>query len=982
MPDARPRTDAALRSRSLSDRAVVALALATVAGARLPSSMPLLVVPAVVVLALVVRRPALLMFGAALLASELSSRAWSGLAAPRLGPVAGWATLVSDPEPTNRGVRVDVRLETGRYEAIAFGSAAGQLRRRAAGEAVELEGTARIASADAQRWLHPRHIGATLHVASVGAFAPGGPVTRLANRFRRTLERGAASLSTDHRALFSGFVLGDDREQRADITDDFRGSGLSHLLAVSGQNVAFVLALASPLLRRLRITGRFATTVALLAFFALVTRFEPSVIRASAMAGLAAFAAALGREASGIRVLALAVTGLVLIDPLLVHSLGFALSVGAAAGILMAGPVVVRHLPGPRWLATGLGITAGAQVGVAPFLLPAFGGIPVASLPANLLAAPAAGPLVAWGMTAGVAAGLLQPWTGDGIPGLLHIPTVALVSWIAAVARTASQLPLGELRAAHALVLFAACGALVLGRSSPSSRPWRSIAAMAGSSVVTALAGAAVVATVAAAMYTAVHPPRTHTRPAVGAELWIGPRGSDAVLVLDGRARASPVLEGVRRTGVRRLALLALTSIKANGDGYETARSIIDRYRPAVVLVPATLADMMPGTTPARAGDSYQVGNAVVSLERVTPDEFEVVHRGSRSSHRSGTRAAIGRPLDVTDGLRRMSHGFTEDGVGRRAPNRRPNVRPTRPPCAPSERRRPAPAVASAPMFLDLGARRYELTTRALVMGILNRTTDSFYDAGSYYDFDAFLQKAEALVSAGADLLDIGGVKAAVLIDGEGPFVSEEEELERVVPAVEALAARFDVPLSVDTWRASVARASFEAGAVIGNDMSGFTDPDYLRVCAAAGASVVATHSRQRRVLGATDPDDDVSRPLVDAVRDYLTAKAAVAEGAGVAPERIMLDAGLDLGKSPEMSLELLHGTPRLVELGYPVFLATSNKDVLGWLHGTAVSERQHGTNAAHALGVALGCRILRAHDVRAAKRVCETISAILEAAE
>jgi dihydropteroate synthase len=265
-------------------------------------------------------------------------------------------------------------------------------------------------------------------------------------------------------------------------------------------------------------------------------------------------------------------------------------------------------------------------------------------------------------------------------------------------------------------------------------------------------------------------------------------------------------------------------------------------------------------------------------------------------------------------------------------------------------------------------------------MGILNRTTDSFFDAGSYYDFEAFLRRADELVAARADILDIGGIRAAALVDGVGPFVSEAEELDRVVPAVEALAARFDVPMSVDTFRASVAEASFEAGAVIGNDISGFADPDYLRVCAAAGASVVATHLRKRHEPGELDSAADARPPILDAVCGYLRVKADAALAAGVEPERVIVDAGLDLGKTPSMSVALLHGTARLAELGHPVFLAVSNKDVLGWLHDTVVTDRQDGTNAAHALGVALGCRVLRAHDVRAARRVCETISAILEA--
>src|SRR6476620_193659 len=145
-------------------------------------------------------------------------------------------------------------------------------------------------------------------------------------------------------------------------------------------------------------------------------------------------------------------------------------------------------------------------------------------------------------------------------------------------------------------------------------------------------------------------------------------------------------------------------------------------------------------------------------------------------------------------------------------------------------------------------------------MGILNRTPDSFFDGGSYFDFDGFLRKADGLVRDGADILDVGGVKA-----GPGPEVDEQEELERVVPAIEALHARFDVSLSVDTWRASVARACFEVGAVIGNDISGFDDPDYLAVCAAAGASVVATHIRLRPRVPDPEPHyDDVVTAVCD----------------------------------------------------------------------------------------------------------------------
>jgi dihydropteroate synthase len=274
---------------------------------------------------------------------------------------------------------------------------------------------------------------------------------------------------------------------------------------------------------------------------------------------------------------------------------------------------------------------------------------------------------------------------------------------------------------------------------------------------------------------------------------------------------------------------------------------------------------------------------------------------------------------------------------------------------------------------LLLGSRRFDITTRALVMGILNRTPDSFFDRGAYWDFDAFLAKADELVAEGADFLDVGGVKA-----GPGDEVTEQEELERVVPAIEALRSRFDVPLSVDTWRASVARACFAAGAVVGNDISGFADPDYLAVAAEAGASVVATHIRLAPRVPDPDPHYD---DVVGEVGAFLAERGRQAEAAGIPREAIMLDAGLDLGKTEAQSLELLRASDRLATLGYPVFLSASNKRFLWDLLDVDVTTAREGTLAAHAYGVALGCRVLRAHDVRGARRAADVISAILEAA-
>ncbi|MCY3662594.1 MAG: dihydropteroate synthase [bacterium] len=267
-------------------------------------------------------------------------------------------------------------------------------------------------------------------------------------------------------------------------------------------------------------------------------------------------------------------------------------------------------------------------------------------------------------------------------------------------------------------------------------------------------------------------------------------------------------------------------------------------------------------------------------------------------------------------------------------------------------------------MLLELGERRYDLAERPLVMGILNRTPDSFFDAGEYWGFDDFLAKAERLWREGADILDVGGVKAA-----PGSEVTAGEELERVVPAIEALAARFDVALSVDTWRASVAEAAYAAGAVLGNDISGFADPDFLPVAAAAGAAVVACHVRLAPRYADPDP---VYEDLLGEVRSYLAERASWADFAGLGPTRVLLDAGLDLGKTPAMSAALLRRGDHLAALGYPILLSASNKGFLGWLCGTEVGERRAGSIAAHALGSFAGCGVIRAHDVRGTRRVVE----------
>jgi dihydropteroate synthase len=293
---------------------------------------------------------------------------------------------------------------------------------------------------------------------------------------------------------------------------------------------------------------------------------------------------------------------------------------------------------------------------------------------------------------------------------------------------------------------------------------------------------------------------------------------------------------------------------------------------------------------------------------------------------------------------------------------------------APATRTLGADAETSAPLatILDLGGRRYDLTHRALVMGILNRTPDSFYDKGATFELDKLYARAEELVADGADILDIGGVKA-----GPGPDVSEVEELERVVPVVAGLVARFEAPVSVDTWRASVARASYAEGAVMGNDISGLADPDYAAVAAEHGAALVVTHIRLAPRVADPDPRYD---DVVHDVARFLSDRAAGAEAAGVPAERIVLDAGLDLGKTAEQSLALLRASPALAALGYPLLLSASNKTFLGKILNLELTERREASIGAAALGIAWGCRIVRVHDVKGTCRVRDALAAVSEA--
>lgn len=544
----------------------VLVAGAAVIGALLARGPSPWIAAAIVAVALAVRWPWALVAGVLMLTGSLSARARAGLVPPSPGPFDGWVTVLSDAEPAAVGVRAEVRLGDGRHvEAEARrGSALEALRTVEAGERLLLTGRLEHPPPSAS-WLGVRHVSGVLAVDDVRARGPGSLWVDAANSVRDLLGRGAAALPARDRSLFLGFVLGDTRGQPVDVTDDFRGAGLSHLLAVSGQNVAFVLALAGPLLRRVGLRVRLPATLVVILFFALVTRFEPSVLRASAMAALAVTAATLGRPASSVRLLALAISGLVILDPFLVQRVGFQLSVGACIGIVVLSPRLTLALPLPRMVAEPLAVTLAAQAGVAPALVAVFGGVPVAGVPANVLATPVAGPVMVWGLPAGMLAGAL----GGTAAVIVQWPTHLMIAWIAWVAHRAALLPLGEVGPRELVAL--GLGAVTV------------FAASRLRFAVLRRTGMAVMAVAVAAPALALRaPPPLHVDVAGGAVLW---RADAAVLELDGRVDAAALLEDLRRAGVGALdVVVGRTSAAAVRDAIAVLRR---RYAGTRVLLPS-----------------------------------------------------------------------------------------------------------------------------------------------------------------------------------------------------------------------------------------------------------------------------------------------------------------------------------------------------------------------------------------------------------
>jgi dihydropteroate synthase len=273
---------------------------------------------------------------------------------------------------------------------------------------------------------------------------------------------------------------------------------------------------------------------------------------------------------------------------------------------------------------------------------------------------------------------------------------------------------------------------------------------------------------------------------------------------------------------------------------------------------------------------------------------------------------------------------------------------------------------------LRLGGRTFSPGQCGL-LAIINRTPDSFYDAGRYLDDEVALAAVAAAVAGGADAVDVGGVKA-----GPGVGVSPAEELARVVPFIAAIRATYpDLVISVDTWRAAVADAACDAGADLVNDAWAGHDPELVAVAAAHGAAYLCAHTGGHPPR--TDPhrvryDDVVSAAVADLSRQ---AEAAIA--AGVRQDGVLIDAAQDFGKNTYHSLQVTGQVSALVETGWPVLLAVSNKKFIAETLGLdgSKSERLTGTLATTAVAVWEGVRLVRAHDVTQTRQVLDMVTAL-----
>ncbi len=393
---------------------------------------------------------------------------WQAVDRAVLGTYEGEATVIGEAQSIGRGTRIVVAIDGQRFESWVFGSRRHRVQMLAAGDVIRVSGLRRELTGDHRQRIQLRHIVGRFEMSEMGSVSDARSRTsmlmRAANRLRHSLSEGARHLPEDRAALFTGLVYGDDSEQTPETVAHFRSSGLAHLTAVSGQNVVFVLTMAAPVLTRLARPMRLGVTVLLLGWFALLTRLEPSVIRAVIMAAVSATMLAVGRPVSSWIVLCSTVGIAVLVDPFLVWSVGWWLSVAGCVGLILWTPAVAAVLR--RWstgLATWVAPTLAAQTGVLGVIVAVFGWPSAVAVPCNVLAAPVAGVVMLLGLPGALVASAVPP----GLASVIMWPIGLGVAWVESVAMWGARLdPPAGLDVAVALLV--ACGVLTMWATSRS----------------------------------------------------------------------------------------------------------------------------------------------------------------------------------------------------------------------------------------------------------------------------------------------------------------------------------------------------------------------------------------------------------------------------------------------------------------------------------------------------------------------------------
>lgn len=520
----------------MNDRAVVLAAALAAAVAFVGPPVPVVAAVVFLMLAALTRRPVPVVIAVAVLVGARAHQAVDALDRPLPGRLSGPAELVGDPQPGRFGTQVEVRMAGRRWLTDVARADEWVIRPLLTGDRVVLVAQPRPFRNVPRAWQLSRHLAGRLDVSAISRGPPAAPWFGLANGVHRLLAAGSVSFGPQRQALFMGLVLGDDRAQSDLERFRFRATGLGHLLAVSGQNVAFLMALATPLLGRCGTRTRWVLGAVVLVVFVLVTRAEASVLRAVGMAAVALTASSMGRVASGARILGVAVVGLLVLDPLLVHSTGFRLSVSATAGLLVGVRPLARRLPGPRWLVQPFATTLAAQIATAPLLIGLAGGVPAVATVANLFAVPAAGLVMMLGLSTGLVAGSLSA----PVAVLVNWPSGVLVGWVDGVARIGSLVPLPMLGPDRLLVI----GAAVLAARWVGRRLPRTGACVAVGMVVLALMPSS--------------PPSGRYRPSPGVVVDVGTCGERWVSLQGAGAGADAVevLEGLRDIGIVRAAVV------------------------------------------------------------------------------------------------------------------------------------------------------------------------------------------------------------------------------------------------------------------------------------------------------------------------------------------------------------------------------------------------------------------------------------------